>query len=247
MKQGKQYILSVAGFDPSGGAGLLADIKTFERIGVYGLGAITANTYQDDIHVKRVDWMPLSSILDQIDLLLERFQVNFFKIGIVKNTEYLSAILDRLISRKPLAFIVWDPVMLSSSGTPVFEDAMPRDEVLSRVSLITPNLDEFEQLFPAVSRTLEFSYRTMIYLKGGHSADHPGRDKLYFNGREHVFEPHENILPPKHGSGCVLSSALCAYLALGNQVEEACRKSKRYIENFLSSDPGLLGWHHQQK
>jgi hydroxymethylpyrimidine/phosphomethylpyrimidine kinase len=246
MKQGKQYVLSVAGFDPSGGAGLLADIKTFERLGVYGLGAITANTFQDDVHVKRVDWMPLSSILDQIDLLLERFEVNFFKIGIVRNTEYLSAILKRLISKKPLAFIVWDPVIRSSSGSQLFEHALPRDEILSKISLITPNLAEFELLFPTIARTMEFSYRTMVYLKGGHSADHPGRDLLFSNGRQQVFEPGENKLPAKHGSGCVLSSALCAYLALGNQVEEACRKSKRYIEDFLSSDPGLLGWHHQQ-
>jgi hydroxymethylpyrimidine/phosphomethylpyrimidine kinase len=246
MKQRKQYVLSVAGFDPSGGAGLLADIKTFEQIGVYGLGVMTANTFQDDVHVKRVDWMPLAGILEQIDLLLERFEVNFIKIGIVKNSEHLSAILLRLISKKPLAFIVWDPVIRSSSGSQLFEDVMPRDEILSKISLITPNLPELELLFPAVAGTLEFSYRTMVYLTGGHSADHPGRDILFFNGREQVFEPDENIQSPKHGSGCVLSSALCAYLALGNPLEEACRKSKRYIETFLSSDPGLLGWHYRQ-
>src|SRR5687768_10110592 len=125
MKQRKQYVLSVAGFDHSGGAGLLADIKTFEQVGGHGVGVITANTFQDDVHVKRIDWMPLSDILDQVDLLLERFEVNFFKIGIVKNAEYLSGILQRLISKRPLAFIVWDPVIRSSSGTRLFEDVVP--------------------------------------------------------------------------------------------------------------------------
>jgi hydroxymethylpyrimidine/phosphomethylpyrimidine kinase len=242
MSAKRPFAMSIAGFDPSGGAGVLADVKTFENLKVTGFGVLTANTFQNDVEVKRVEWMPVATVLEQIDVLLERFDVDFFKIGIVKNSEDLMAIKEHIIQKRPKAFIIWDPVLRSSSGFAFFNNTLSVSTLLHHIHLVTPNLPEFDILFQTEEKALELSYTTMIYRKGGHSKEKPGVDDLFRKGKKYVFEPQLTEVTPKHGSGCVLSSALCAFLANGYSIFEACEKSKRYMERFLSSNATLLGW-----
>ncbi|MEI6947600.1 hydroxymethylpyrimidine/phosphomethylpyrimidine kinase [Paraflavisolibacter sp. H34] len=243
MKHDEPYALSIAGFDPSGGAGVLADIKTFESLGVSGFGVLSANTIQNDRSVKRVDWLPVATVLEQTAALLERFPVDFFKIGIVRSGDDLRQITAFIRQQRPQAFIVWDPVLRSSSGFDFFDNGSPVEELLSALQLVTPNLPEFGILFGQEERALALSASTLVYRKGGHCEEQPGTDYLYQGGEKRAFAPLEAPVSPKHGSGCVLSSALCAHLAKGYPLDEACRRSKRYMERFLSSRPGLLGRH----
>ncbi len=242
-KTSRPFAMSIAGFDPSGGAGILADIKTFEQLHVYGLGVLTANTFQNDITVQSVDWLPISDILKQIDILYQRFKVDFYKIGIVKSSDDLARIKEHIIRQNPNAVIIWDPVLCSSSGYDFFTNSQPIEDLLSRISLVTPNLPEFENLFETEEKALKLSANTCIYLKGGHNQENLGVDYLFSRQVKHVFEPKIWEVAGKHGSGCVLSSAICAHAAMGYSPNEACLKSKRYMERVLSSNDTWLGWH----
>ena len=235
--------MTIAGFDPSGGAGLLADIKTFEQCGVYGFGCATANTIQDDQYVDRVIWHPIEIVLDQIDILLKKYSVTYFKIGIVENSEAFSVIKTHLISKTPHAQIIWDPVLKSTSGYTLFKNDLPLESLLKDTSMITPNLREFTALFNSEEEALLYSHQCDIYLKGGHSEDEKGVDHLYSKGIKTSYSAGIQEVHQKHGSGCVLSSAITAALASGHGLQKACRLGKSYTELFLSSHPSLLGWH----
>ena len=239
----RPVVMSIAGFDPSAGAGILADIKTFEQHKVYGLGVITANTIQSDKDVKEVQWIAVSQIKEQIKLLMENWDVEWFKIGIVESSDVLQEVLRCIIHHNPTAQIVWDPVLRSSSGFPFFKTDHNIASLLRYIAVLTPNVPEFKFLIGSDEKALELSQHTMIYLKGGHREDSQvGQDLLYWKGVKHVFDP-QIITTPKHGSGCVLSSAICANLALNIPPISAFKKSKQYIEKILSSNPSLLGWH----
>lgn len=116
MTATRPYILTIAGFDPSGGAGILSDIKTIEANGGYGLGVLSANTWQNDIVFERVEWVSLKDIREQINILTNRFDVRYIKIGIVQNPVELYALLLFLRKKIPDAIIVWDPILKASAG-----------------------------------------------------------------------------------------------------------------------------------
>ncbi len=235
--------MSIAGFDPSGGAGILADIKTFEQLGVQGFGVLSANTIQNDREVRDVRWMPLEDILGQLDVLLEFFEVNYFKIGIIENSRVFTELKKRIIKHKPDAKIIWDPVLRSSSGFTFFNNELPVKELLRHVYMITPNMPEFEKMFVNEEEVMACSMSSNIYLKGGHHETEIGIDYLYSNGMKTMYSSGDEVLYPKHGSGCVLSSAITAYLAKGEDLEIACEMGKMYIERYLSSSTTLLGQH----
>ncbi|EAR11900.1 phosphomethylpyrimidine kinase [Polaribacter irgensii 23-P] len=243
------YILTIAGLDPSSGAGITSDIKTFEAHGVYGLSACTAVTVQNDIAFKECIWMEKHSILNQIETLFDRFSVAVVKIGIVQSWEVLHSILETVKKRNPRAKIVLDPVLKASAGF-VFhaaQDLVVFEKVLLLCDFITPNYEEIKELFPekTMEETIEFiSQRTNVYLKGGHNLAKKGWDEVY-----HSKTAKFNIPPigftvfDKHGSGCVLSAALASNLALGNSLKKSCLKAKSYTEQFLNSNSSLLGTH----
>ncbi len=235
--------MSIAGFDPSGGAGILADIKTFEQLNVQGFGVLTANTIQNDREVKEVKWMPLEDILGQLDVLLECFEVSYFKVGIVENSEVFTELKKRIIKHNRHARIIWDPVLESSSGFAFFKNELPVKDLLKHVYLVTPNLPEFEKLFENEKEAFACSKSCNIYLKGGHHETERGIDYLYSDGTKILFSSGEQAVYPKHGSGCVLSSAITAYLAKGEDLEITCEMGKIYTENYLSSSASLLGQH----
>lgn len=235
--------MSIAGFDPSGGAGTLADVKTFEQHKVYGFAVITANTFQNDKQVKRVDWLPVQDILSQIDVILDRFEVKFFKIGIVSGAEMLHTIKEHIRKRVSKPFISWDPVLKASAGNEFFNGQISVSELMEGLNLITPNAAEFEILFKSEDQALKLSASAMVYLKGGHNESKPGYDVVFNKGKRVGYNSQESRATAKHGSGCVLASALTANLALGFKVHQSVLKSKRYIEAVLSSNEELLAYH----
>ncbi|PCI31343.1 MAG: hydroxymethylpyrimidine/phosphomethylpyrimidine kinase [Flavobacteriaceae bacterium] len=248
----RPYVLSIAGFDPSGGAGLIADSKTMEALKCVGLAVCTANTVQNDVSFKACYWTELSIMLDQIALLFERFPIGFVKIGIVENWLVLDTLLTDLLLHQPNLKIILDPV-LSASASYLFhaDDSSDEmeflDKVLEKTYLITPNFEEIQGLYAAknIEETIaHISSKTHLLLKGGHREDSLGKDVLYHrNGSVVEMLPEKGNYTEKHGSGCVLSSAITCYLSLGFSLENSCVQGKRYTEKVLSSTTNLLAYH----
>ena len=246
----RPFVLSIAGFDPSGGAGVLADVKTFESLGCYGLAVNTANTIQNDVKFEACHWTSEATILQQLEILLESFPVEVVKIGIVENLQNLNKVIDKLLYRNRSIRIIWDPVLKSSTGFP-FQELQEFQEnlesVLERIFLVTPNFDELKMFYPEFKledAIRKISNKTNLYLKGGHRMANIGLDELFTKEGECLsLEPARTDCSEKHGSGCMLSSALAAQLALGESLPGAARKAKTYIEKVLASNETLLGYH----
>ena len=239
----RPYVMSIAGYDPSGGAGVLADVKVFEQHKTYGFAVITANTFQDDADVKEIKWMPLTDIKKQIDVILNKFPVSIFKIGILENSKVLLDIKDHIISKTPNSKIIWDPILIASAGYEIFENTTSLQELLDGIYCITPNLPEFTELIKTEENAMAISKTAAIYLKGGHNSENKGVDELYFNEEKILFNPGTIEVSSKHGSGCILSSALAANLALGKNLMESCQNAKLYAEERLASNKSLLAYH----
>ena len=246
----RPFVLSIAGFDPSGGAGLLADIKTFENMGCYGLAVNTANTIQNDSKFEACHWSSEAIILQQLELLLESFSLEVVKIGIVEDLQILNKVIDKLLLKNRSIRIIWDPVLKSSSG---FSFQEPQEfqknleSILERIFVVTPNFDEIKIFYSELTmeeKIRKITGKTNLYLKGGHRVENIGLDELFTTeGDCFRLEPCRTGCSEKHGSGCVLSSALAAHLALGNSLMEAAQKAKSYIEKVLASNQTLLGYH----
>ncbi len=245
----RKYILTIAGFDPSSGAGLTSDIKTFEAHGFYGLSVCTAITVQNDIAFKKCEWVTKAIIIDQIETLFERFEISVVKIGIIQSWEVLLEIIELLKKRNPTIKIILDPVLKASAGYEFHseENLDVFERVLEQCYFITPNYDEIQVLFPdkTIEDTIDFiAEKTNIYLKGGHRADKKGWDAVYHSKIVQLnIPPIAETVFEKHGSGCVLSAALASNLANEIPLEDACKNVKVYVEKFLNSNESLLGTH----
>ncbi|WP_294285841.1 hydroxymethylpyrimidine/phosphomethylpyrimidine kinase [uncultured Chryseobacterium sp.] len=246
MQEERPFVMTIAGFDPSGGAGILADCKTFEQLKVQGLAVCTAVTIQTENKCLNMEWQPLEQVTEAIQVLLKAYPVKAVKIGVVKDAEFLNEIIRTVKLHAPEAKIVWDPVLKSTSEFTFFDlnTVSQLKNILNQMDLITPNYNEYRIL----QNNNLFSQSGSSYavlIKGGHRKDSLGTDILREEGREIAIYPNETTLNyyPKHGSGCVLSSAITAHLAKGEDREAACRKGKEYIEKFLTDTPGLLGFH----
>lgn len=246
----RAVVLSVAGFDPSGGAGILADIKTFESIGVYGMGVLTAYTLQSENSFEYVRWRHLSVIRSEIEFILQNYFVQTAKIGIVCNTDMLSDIV--FVLKKRNIRIVWDPILKSSTKKTIFTKAtIPfAKSHLQDLYCITANAEEALALSgkPTIEEAgKDLSAYTNVIIKGGHlSGEEEGTDYLFKKHSAQALKIKKQStldVYPKHGSGCVHSSALAAFLAQGLNLEEAVIKAKLYTEYFLASSKTLLGFH----
>ena len=244
----RPYALTIAGFDPSAGAGLLADVKTLEASGVYGLGVCTALTVQNDVAFERVRWVPAAEIREQLQILLARFPFDFVKIGLVESLPQLLELVGWLKGQNPRLQIVWDPVLKATAG---YEFHPPTDPNLlralcSEMALITPNQPEMLRLWPAESAeaaAVVVGAFCPVLLKGGHAEGEFSTDVLMEDGRRHAFSAPRLSHGAKHGSGCVLSAAVLAGLAKGQSLVEACQVGKDYVSAFLASNDSLLGYH----
>ena len=248
MLSPRPYALTIAGFDPSAGAGVLADVKTLEASGVYGLAACTALTVQNDVAFERVSWVPLADIQDQVRLLLARFRVDVIKIGLIESLPILRTLIDWLKAQNPAACIVWDPVLKATAGYEFHArpDADLLQGICRELALITPNRPEALLLLPAASPEAAAEALAAwcpVLLKGGHTASPEATDLLLLGSAHHEFSAPRLPHGEKHGSGCVLSAAVLARLALGDDLPAACRAGKAYTAAFLGSNDSLLGYH----
>ena len=235
MTTSRPYCLTIAGFDPSGGAGVLADIKTFEAIKVNGLGVATGLTFQNDSEFEGVNWIETDDIGKQIEILSKKFKFEYVKIGMVKNLETLEKIifyLSQLNSTAPPLKIVWDPILKASAGFDIDKTFNTEKllDICKNIFLITPNIEEIRKLLNEkddVKAAKELSQYCNVFLKGGHSENKKGGDYLFtIEGKIFPFRAKKISSFSKHGSGCVLSSAITAHLGKGENLLRACLKGK---------------------
>ncbi|MCP1996861.1 hydroxymethylpyrimidine/phosphomethylpyrimidine kinase [Flavobacterium sp. HSC-61S13] len=245
----RPIVLSIAGFDPSGGAGVLADCKTFECLNTYGLALLTANTLQSDDAFISLTWLPLESVVLSLDYMLNSFDIQAVKIGITPNYHFVYTLVKQIKKVKPTVKIIWDPVLKSTTNFS-FVDAMASDmlyQILEDIDLLTPNINEIQTLVSEYTDPIEkakaLSVYTTILLKGGHHQTARGLDYIISDHKIEYLPPTEAKVYEKHGSGCVLSAAITAELAKGLSMQQACFNGKLYVEKFLQSNPSLLGYH----
>lgn len=249
MKNNRPYCLSIAGFDPTAGAGVLADIKTFESFGVNGMCIITSNTFQTDDEFVGVEWVELETIQKQMKMLINKYDFKALKIGLIKNYDILHEVIRLAKDLNPQIMVVWDPILKSTSGFDFHsEDSIELRYLEENCALITPNWDEFRTLWDVDPTS--FSTNTnecSILLKGGHRADRIGCDVLYSSGKSFEIMGNSFHGQSKHGTGCVLSSAITANLAKGASLIDSCTTAKKYIEKFILSNNTNLGYHDYSK
>jgi len=241
--------LTIAGFDPSGGAGLLADIKTFEANQAYGLGVCTALTVQHENRFDSVQWVDNELIIEQAKLLFEKYSVQYVKIGLVKSLDDLSKIITALLTWNPDVSIIWDPILKASAGFNFHDEisAITLKAILKQIYVLTPNLPEANLLINDSINTEQkaqiLAENCAVFLKGGHGDLDESKDLLFYRNQRVEYHAKRIIHGEKHGSGCVLSSAITANLAKGFPLEKACEEAKKYITAFLGSNDSLLGYH----
>jgi len=249
MKPSRPFVLTIGGFDPTGGAGVLADIKTAERLRCYGMAVLTANTAQREDKVIEVNWLSHKFIQAQCEAL-KHIEFKAIKIGIVHNVEMLTHVIEITTKYWPKATVIWDPVLKASDNTSFFDFDSKTDynNILPKISIITPNSIELSWLSNLVN--LEDSLdllrtKTNIYLTGGHNKDKIGVDYFADESGVKKLNPKAGTYTPKHGSGCILSAALASNIALDFPMHLVLLKSKRYIEKVLGSNKTLLAYHYQ--
>jgi hydroxymethylpyrimidine/phosphomethylpyrimidine kinase len=238
--------LTIAGSDPSGGAGIQADLKTFHQFGVYGEAVITLVTVQNTRRVSRVEVMPPTLVTEQIEAVLEDIRPGAAKTGALGSAEVV-----RAVARAAATFdfpLVVDPVMISKHGAALIADEAREallQELIPRAYLVTPNIHEAEALTgTAVVRDAAERLHRLgaqhVLLKGGHSTG-PATDVL-LTGNEFVDLTAARIeTPHTHGTGCTYAAAITAELAKGVPLVTAIRRAKRFITDAIETNPGLGG------
>jgi hydroxymethylpyrimidine/phosphomethylpyrimidine kinase len=236
-------LLTIAGFDPSCGAGIAADLKTFAAHGCYGVAAITSITVQNTQGVTTVHNTPSSELREQLEALASDCEIAAVKIGMLGNRGNAVAITEFLDAHK-FAHVVHDPVMKSSSGTELLDSGGIKymmAELLKRSSVITPNVPEAEVLTgilikdvadmeDAARKLVEMGARAVI-VKGGHTER---AVDVVFDGTDLVPLAGEKVADRQlHGTGCTFASALAAQLAAGRSLVEAATLSKAYVTKAI--------------
>ena len=254
-------VLSIAGIDPSGGAGLLADVKTISSLGGYATGVVTAATAQNTQGVFGVIPIPTDFVKKQIDVLFEDVRIDSVKIGMLFDSNLIKGVAERLRYWNP-HYIVLDPVMVAKSGDALLTDdavATLRDELLPLATVITPNLPEAARLLETVDITddeqMEAAANDLwklkgchgwVYLKGGHMEGVDYSEDLLYDGRHMIrYRAARTMTQNTHGTGCALSSALATLLPSSTDIPMAAREAKRYItQAIIHADELQIGKGH---
>lgn len=251
MSANRPFVLTIAGFDPSAGAGVLADVKTFEQHRVHGFAINTGNTIQTENEFVEMQWTDLAFVLKSLEKLFKNYDIIAVKIGIVPTLEYLKEIVLAIKKLSPKTKIVWDTVLKSTTEFDflTLENRSDLIEILKKIDLITPNFNEMQKLFPNYNSPLLWKRAgnmASVLLKGGHNPEEIGLDYLFLKNEIFSLSPSNDAAKifEKHGSGCVLSSAITANLALEQDLKTACINAKKYIETHLQSNPTKLGHHY---
>lgn len=242
-------VLTIAGSDSGGGAGIQADIKSISACACFASSAITAITAQNTLGVRDIHPIPVNILKSQIEAVLDDIGTDSIKIGMLHSSEIIQAVADCL-DKYQVKNVVLDPVMLSTSGHRLLQnDAIDRLEtdLFPRVRIITPNLPEAELLlgkkinkqseFKFVAKELAEKYQVSVLLKAGHLDNDNLIDVLYdFENLECTNLASKRIVTKNtHGTGCSLSSALASYLAKGFNVLEAAKRAKIFITESIDA------------
>lgn len=250
-RNSKLVVMTVAGLDPSAGAGILADIKTIAAFGCYGVGVTTALTFQNTLGVFGVRPEPAESVRRQMELLLSDFNVVAIKTGMLASADSVEVVADQ-IERFGIRNVVVDPVIVSSSGHDLAGDSV--DATIRRLfplaAVVTPNVAEAARLTGiavtgrgsmelAGRRIMEMGPRAVV-VKGGDLEDNESAiDLLIDPSGISAFETVKLVSNNTHGTGCAFSSALACLLAQGLNVTDAVSKAKEYVFRAIQSAPGL--------
>lgn len=241
-------VLTIAGSDSGGGAGIQADLKTIAALGAYGASAITALTAQNTQGVRAIHPVPPDFLKEQLEAVFEDITIDAVKIGMVNKIEVAQVIAGILDRFKP-EFIIFDPVMVSTSGAKLIQDETIEvlwKELFSRADLITPNLDEaqiligrpissLDEMQEAAQEMVERGCKAVL-LKGGHLIGPVLYDVFARNGEETlIFETAHIESTNVHGTGCTLSSAIATFIARGNALPEAILFAKSYITEAIEA------------
>jgi len=245
----KPVALSIAGSDPSGGAGIQADLKTFHQFGVYGEAAITLLTVQNTQAVAEVVLMEPRLVRAQVEAVLDDIPPDAVKTGALGSAEIIAAVA--ALAPRLHAPLVVDPVMISKHGAPLLAaDACSAlvERLLPRATLVTPNLHEAAALSGCAVRSLEEMEEAArriharcgaaVLVKGGHLAGEAA-DLLFDGSGVHVLTAPRVDTPHTHGTGCTYSAAITACLASGLPLYAAVERAKRFVSEAIRSNPGL--------
>lgn len=240
-------VLTIAGSDSSGGAGIQADLKTFTALGVYGASVITAVTAQNTVGVQAVATIEPEMVRKQLDSVFDDLRIDAVKIGMLGDERVIAAVADVLAERRP-RWVVFDPVLVATTGGSLLDgspDALKA--LLPHTTLLTPNRTEAEALlgrsiddgdgaFAAAAAELHQLGPTVL-LKGGHR-DGKATDVLY-DGRAKFYEARRIPTSNTHGTGCTLSSAIAARLALGDDLLVAVAFAKAWVHSAIAAADAL--------
>ena len=239
--------MTIAGSDSGGGAGVAADLRTFNALGVFGTCAITAVTAQNPAAVRRIDPIPASGVAAQIEAVLENIAVSYCKSGMLFAAETVAAVAETVA--KHHLKLVCDPVMVSTSGSRLMQEdaiATAKKELLPLASWLTPNIPEAELLLEtgitgetgmiAAAKKLASQYQCAVWLKGGHADNANCVDIIVKEGKTYTLTTPRLEVPPfaSHGTGCTLSAALAATLALGMPWKQAVCESRAFVYGSLA-------------
>jgi hydroxymethylpyrimidine/phosphomethylpyrimidine kinase len=247
--------LTIAGSDSSGGAGIQADLKTFQAHGVFGMSAVTAVTVQNTVEVRAIQEMRPEIVQGQILCLFEDIRIDAVKIGMVSSSELIEAVAEALSSVDSPP-VVLDPVMISKSGYPLLRPEA-REALVKHLfplaQVVTPNIHEArqlvgrsietpEQMRSAADNILAMGARSVV-VKGGHLGGEQATDILYDGTEYRALESRRVATQNTHGTGCTFSAAIAANLALGFGFFEAAARAKQYITGAIENAFPLGGGH----
>ncbi|MCD7932848.1 MAG: bifunctional hydroxymethylpyrimidine kinase/phosphomethylpyrimidine kinase [Tannerellaceae bacterium] len=239
--------LSIAGSDPTGGAGIQADLKTFSACGCYGATAIVAVVDENTVGVTGVHPVPVPFVSGQIKSVLDDIGADAIKIGMLHSSELIRGIKETL-SNYSVRNIVLDPVMVATSGDKLLQDEAIqtlKNELLPMARVITPNIPEAEILLgkkiagqadlPVLARELSFDRQVSVLLKAGHLTDEVLTDIFYNAETDEILKLTSKRVYTKntHGTGCTFSSAITAYLAHGLPLNRAVQEAKEYTTQAI--------------
>lgn len=241
-------VLSIAGSDSGGGAGIQADLKTFAALGCYGMTALTALTAQNTLGVRSIHAVPLAFLAEQIDAVVEDIGVDAVKIGMLHSADTVRAVA-AAIRRHGLERVVLDPVMVATSGAKLIDDRAIEvlvGELFPLATVVTPNLDEAALLvgrplrdeadMEAAARELLERGARAVLVKGGHLAGGTVSDLLHVRGAAPLWMRAPRIATPNtHGTGCTLSSAVASQLALGVDLPDAVQRAREFVRGALEA------------
>lgn len=233
-------VATVAGHDPSGGAGFVADCKVFEQLGVQGYSVCTALTVQSSSQFISTGWQSWEQIQSQLEAIVLDGPIHFWKIGLVQNASTLNNVVQWIRKHSPSAFILWDPILKASAGFSFHDECAKSSfqDICANLSLITPNAEEAHWLGNT-------SLSILCLVKGGHKSGDESTDVLYQGSKPLLQVSLPRIFGAnKHGTGCILSASIVGHLALGHPLAKALLHSRLFLQKYLKQESGLLGFVH---